>query len=64
MNFISRNGLKNKEPAFKNATWSKLFSLLKSILPNLPKNLGLKDFRRLAVKKIFDSGEDIGKKNF
>ena len=60
---MSRNGLKNKDrPFLGSANWKKLFTFLKSILPNLPENLGLKDFRRLAIKKIFDSKEDIGKK--
>ena len=65
INWMSRNGLKNKDrPFLGSANWKKLFTFLKSILPNLPANLGLKDFRRLAIKKIFDSKEDIGKKNF
>ena len=65
MNWITRNGLKNKDKPFEtSADWRKLFTFLKSILPNIPQNLGLKDFRRLAIKKIFDSEEDIGKKNF
>lgn len=65
MNWITRNGLKNKDKPFEtSADWRKLFTFLKSFLPNIPQNLGLKDFRRLAIKKIFDSEEDIGKKNF
>ena len=65
VNYMFFIRLKNKDrPFLGSANWKKLFTFLKSILPNLPENLGLKDFRRLAIKKIFDSKEDIGKKNF
>ena len=34
---------------------------MKKIMPNTDTPTGLKDFRSLAIKKIFESQEDIGK---
>ena len=65
MNWISRNGKSGADQPFrKTADWKKLHIFLKKVIPNVPENLGLKDFRRFAIKRIFDSEKDIGKKNF
>ena len=62
--WMSKNGLnKSKRPFKDQADWRKLSTVLEKLVPELfaltRGNLGLKDFRRLAIKKIFESGKDI-----
>ena len=63
--WMSKNGLnKSKRPFQDQANWRKLSALLQQLVSAelfalTRGNLGLKDFRRLAIKKIFESEKDI-----
>ena len=60
--WISKNGMtKNQQPFNPSADWRKLKGLLKKMVsPELfTDDLGMKDLRRLAIKKILDSGQDV-----
>ena len=65
INWISTFGLnKSDKPFLLHAEWRKLSSLLRKLVdPEIfaltKGNLGLKDFRRLAVKKILESGKEV-----
>lgn len=65
INWISTKGLtKQVKPFHTLADWRKLSSLLKKMVdPELfaltKGNLGLKDFRRLAIKKIMESDQEV-----
>ena len=69
--WISRRGLKQSDAPFeKSAQWPKLKTLLwkiledKQLLERTRGRLMANDFRRYAVKQIFDSGKDLGESDF
>ena len=69
--WISRRGLKQSDAPFeKSADWAKLKTLLwkiledKQLLERTRGRLMANDFRRFAVKQIFDSGKDLGESDF
>ena len=68
--WISKLGLKQTDAPFENAAkWPKVKRLIwkivnKQLLEKTRGRLRAYDFRRLAIKKIFDSGTDLGESNF
>ena len=68
--WISKLGLKQTDAPFENAAkWPKVKALIwkivdKQLLEKTQDSLRANDFRRLAIKKIFDSGTDLGESNF
>ena len=68
--WISKLGLKQTDAPFENAAkWPKVKALIwkivdKQLLEKTQSALRANDFRRLAIKKIFDSGTDLGESNF
>ena len=68
--WISRRGLKQSDAPFKkSAEWPKLKTLLSKmvdgkLLSRTRGRLMANDFRRYAVKQIFDSGKDLGESDF
>ena len=66
-NFISKKGLKkNDKPFVQACDWRRKLCPLLTRMTGAPElfestksSLGLKDFRRLEIKKILDSGKDV-----